>query len=250
MVHREVRRQLLGKLGISKQALSLRANRLKNKHGPMSTDDAVYVIAHMTGIDLSNYLPPETLDRLRSLIPRPLTRPVIASQQAKGKSHKKKQQPVTYPLVEDAVMRAAFDLGAEVFPLVFVLENSIRNLIEKRLSKFGSHWWDTRVPSDVKRNVQRTIERERMFTYREARGDQPLLYANFADLKKIILEDANRSSFADVIKDFDLLRAKMDEVYMARNNLAHSVALSRNDVARITLFYGDWARQLEAVSEK
>jgi len=40
------------------------------------------------------------------------------------------------------------------------------------------------------------------------------------------------------------------EVDMARNNLAHSILLSDNDILRIALFYRDWARLLEAKNIK
>ena len=37
----------------------------------------------------------------------------------------------------------------------------------------------------------------------------------------------------------------MEDVYIARNNLAHSIPLSKDDIARINVFYNDWARVLE-----
>jgi hypothetical protein len=88
------------------------------------------------------------------------------------------------------------------------------------------------------------MKREKRYTYREARGNQPLLYANYEDLKKIIV--AKQNVFSDVIIDIDWFKVKMDEVYMARNNLAHSVSLSRDDISRIALFHRDWARMLNA----
>jgi hypothetical protein len=70
MINRKLRSDLLSSLNISKQALSQRAKRVKNEYGPMTTEEAVYVIAHMTGLDLTKYLPLLSIDRVRSLVPR------------------------------------------------------------------------------------------------------------------------------------------------------------------------------------
>lgn len=236
----KVRLEILGRLGITRQALSHRAKRIKENYGPMTTEEAVYVIAHIEGVDLSKFLPIATLDRVRSLVPKEI-------QPDKSQIHPqpriKRQQQESYPLVTNAKIRMAYNLGSDVYPRLFVLENSIRSLITKRLSALDTNWWDTYVPSQVKNNVSRTINKEKRYPYREARGNHPISYANFSDLSTIILE--NQSVFQDVILDFEWFKVKMDEIYMVRNNLAHCVALSNDDVSRINLFFRDWARLLE-----
>ena len=94
MVKHEVREKLLTKLRISHQALSKRAKRLKEKHGPMTTDEAVYIVAHLEGIDLSRYLPLQYLDRIRSMIPREtrereFDRPAVLKPKSKQKKETK-----------------------------------------------------------------------------------------------------------------------------------------------------------------
>lgn len=251
MIHREVRRELLNKLKISRQALSQRAKQIKTKYGPMTTDEAVYIIAHVEGINLSKHLPLETLDRVRSLIPREIKSSSVAPQ-VKTPSKKSKSRKsiaiASYPLVNNAFIQRAVTIGDESFPQIVVLENSIRTLIENTLSAINLDWWTTLVPPNVQRNVQRTIEKEKKFPYREKRGSRPILYCNFADLKEIIV--ANYVNFRNVIIDIEWFKAKMDEVYMARNNLAHSILLSDDDISRIALFYRDWARLLDSAGVK
>lgn len=247
MVNPTVRSELLKRLGVSKQALSQRANKIKESYGPMSTEEAVYVIAHLEGIDLSKHLSLAELDRVRALVPRQSTPSLTRIQRPKGKTTLRKKEIRVYPLVSQSSAKMATQLGSEVFPLVFVLENSIRGLIKKRLSNIGDDWWEQAVPDDVKRNVARTMNKEKRYPYREQRGEDPLYYANFADLRAIIVE--NKSKFADVIIDVEWFKVKMDEVYMARNNLAHSVPLSSDDISRIVLFNRDWARLLKSAGE-
>lgn len=250
MIDRKVRRELLNKLRVSRQALNQRAKRLKDKYGPMTTEEAVYIIAHVERVDLAKYLPLETLDRIRSLIPRDI-KPQPATLQGapqKAKTTKKQKGTISYPLIRETFIQQAVAIGEEAFPQIVVLENSIRALIEQTLSAIRTDWWATLVPSNVQKNVQRTMDKEKKYPYREKRGNKPLMYCNFADLKEIVI--ANHPAFLNVIVDLEWFKAKMDEVYMARNNLAHSVLLSKDDTTRIALLYKDWARLLEAAGVK
>jgi len=235
-----VRREILGKLNISRQALSYRAKRIKEKFGPMTTEEAVYVIAHIEGIDLSKYLPISTLDRMRSLVPKEI-QPIKMQTRSQGRI--KQQQKESYPLTTSSQLKMANDLGCNIYPKLFVLENSIRSLITNHFEPLGVDWWDKYVPPLVKNNVTRTINKEKRFPYRESRGNHPLSYANFSDLCAIILE--NKIVFQNIIINFEWFKVRMDEIYMARNNLAHCVPLLSDDVVRINLFFRDWSRLLE-----
>jgi hypothetical protein len=236
----KVRHEILGKLSISRQALSQRAKRIKENYGPMTTEEAVYVIAHMEGIDLSKFLPIATLDRVRSLVPKEIQPEKV---QFRSQRTKRQHKQISYPLVTNSQIGMANNLGSDVYPKLFVLENSIRSLIQKCLEIHGNNWWDIYVPLKIKNNVSRTMNKEKRYPYRESRGNHPISYANFSDLSTIIL--ANQTFFIDIILDFEWFKVRMDEVYMARNNLAHCVPLSNDDISRIVLFLRDWARLLE-----
>jgi len=211
----------------------------------MTTDEAVYILAHIEGINLARYLPLATLDRVRALIPREI-KPSLVAPQVRSGSKKKQSRPkssASYPLVSSTFIHQVVAIGDESFPQIVVLENSIRTLIEKTLSAITPDWWTGLVPHNVQNNVQRTIDKEKKYPYREKRGNHPILYCNFADLKEIIV--ANYAEFRDILINIEWFKTKMDEVYMARNNLAHSILLTDDDISRIALFYRDWARLLE-----
>lgn len=250
MADRRLRSDLLNKLKVSRQALSQRSKRLKETYGPMSTDEAVYVIAHMEGLDISKYLPLTTVDRVRSLVPRDQAAYSVTKVVSKPKKKVKRPTTKPYPLISNAENNHGMVLGVEVFPLMYQLENSIRLLIERVLSKSGTDWWVKRVPPDVQSNVQRTMNKEKRYPYRDKRGSHPLYYANFDDLKKIVIDANNKADFQTVIMDIEWFKVKMDEVYMARNNLAHCVPLPKDDISRILLFHRDWARILDTAGIK
>jgi hypothetical protein len=68
MTNRHIRRALLEKLGVTRQALSLRVKKLQHQVR-ITTTDAMYVIAHRNGIDLDAFLSPDLADRIRALLP-------------------------------------------------------------------------------------------------------------------------------------------------------------------------------------
>lgn len=245
MVNRNLKKALLGKLRISPQALSQRVRKLKSNHGPMTTEEATYVIAHQQGLDLSRFLSIEVMDKVRSLVPRDLPN-VTHSQQESGEKKKRASRVAqsSYPLVSRKESTAAIVIGRDTYPQIFLLENSIRKLIISELkAKHGIHWWEKGVSRTIRDQVQSIIRKEERYPHREKRGVEPIYYSNFDHLKEIILN--NRDTFKDTIINFDWFKVEMEQVYMARNSLAHSAIISEDDRARIRLFYRDWARLLE-----
>lgn len=248
MVDPHIKKLLLGKLRITPQALSLQAKKLKATHGPMTTEEAVYVIAHQQGIDLSRFLPIQELDRVRSLVPKELPTLPQAKKAVRVKRVRVKQAQ-SYPLVRRSVISKSVIIGQESFPKMFVLENSIRELVIRKLSaQYGRDWWLKRVSRKIQDTVQRTIQKEKKYPHRPKRGLHPIFYSNFSDLKEIILQ--NRTLFSEPIIDFKWFEVEMDQVYMARNSLAHNTDIGKDDASLINLFYSSWARLLETAGYK
>ncbi len=246
MVNTEIRKQLLAKLRISKQAISQQAKKIKENYGPMTTDEAVYIIAHQNKIDLSKYLSVGQVDRIRSLVPKSIgtKESTVVSKKPEKSTKKPRKTETLYPLVPEVTIQKAIKIGEETYPLIYVLEASIRNLIKKQLTlKYGSDWWNKANIKNTRDNVEKTIIKEEKYPYREKRGKDKLSYTNFEDLKRIIMNE--QSAFLSVIVDFQWFDSRMNEIYMARNALAHSTDISKDDHNRIDLFFRDWARLLE-----
>jgi hypothetical protein len=245
MVNKEIRKALLQATGISKQALSQRAQTIKKNFGPMTTDDAVYIIAHQEGIDISKYLSLIIMDRIRAILPsirQDAQRPKIIN--VTHANVPRNRKATMYPLISEKLEAISFSIGSNSYPKIFQLENSIRLLITRLLSKHGKDWWLNEIPNDVQKNVDRTIKKEKRYPQRLKRGNHPIYYANFDDLKKIILDTKLWPIFQPVLLDYNWVKVKMEEVYMARNCVAHCVEVTTEDVTRINLFYNEWSRLL------
>lgn len=67
-INSDLYRALLKKTGWSPATLSRKAEALRRDYGPMTPDEARYIIAHEHGIDLRKYpIAPEELDRVQTL---------------------------------------------------------------------------------------------------------------------------------------------------------------------------------------
>lgn len=203
----------------------------------MTSKDSYYVLAHTIGIDLSKYLSLSELDRIRNLIPKFTvpSDPSITQDDSEGIR-------TSYPLLTKKFINDGRKIGAEVYPLLFTLENSIRQLIRAKLAA-DKNWWEEKCPDKVKKSVSYLMNKEQLFTFRTKRGNDQLDYANFEHLSLII--DFNKDVFKDVIYDFEWFRVWMSEIYLVRNNIAHCVPISKDDRERISIFHKAWANMLK-----
>ena len=97
---------ILKALNISPATLSRRATRLARDHGPMSPDEARWVIAHEAGIDLRKHsLSRAQLDRVREL--RPMTEAAQPETRRGRRSPSAQPAPASAPAGDAALTPAA-----------------------------------------------------------------------------------------------------------------------------------------------
>jgi len=243
--NRSLRKALLEHLKVTPQCLSQRVGQVKAQHGPMSTEDATYVIAQQEGLDLSRYLEPATVGHVRELMPRP-------QQQSTPGSVKKHRAPGRRPVVVriapsvqgvDALLSTTLAQDArrmaEIYPKYYVLENSIRIVIMRVMqARHGKDWWEATAGKDVRDRVAKRIEKEAKQPWHGKRGSHKIFYSDFGDLKSIIAK--NWDDFKQFFPTAGWIYQKLDELEHPRNVMAHHNPLSGQDVQRIDLYFSDW----------
>ncbi len=259
----DLRAAVLKKLGSSPQALSQRAKRLK-RSCPMSTAEAVYVIAHQEGIDISRYLPRETVAVVRELVGKltpsagaPGGRAGAAGRAAKVVERKLSislpgSEVVEHPFVADAVA-AHCKRMADLYPYVYLFENSVRGLIREVMRKeFGEDWWEKAVPRRVRDKVAGRRKKHDSNAWHSATSADPLCYADIEDLTAII--DANSKQFAPLFKGiadgYRWLTSKLNHIELHRNVAAHSNPLDKENAEEMKRYYKQWQRQAKKIREE
>ncbi|OYD16027.1 hypothetical protein CH330_03840 [candidate division WOR-3 bacterium JGI_Cruoil_03_51_56] len=138
---------------------------------------------------------------------------------------------------------------ARLYPLLYVLENSVREFIDRLMtSLYGDDWWNGRPMTSSKmkklrRDVSDRMKKENKNSWHQKRGARPIDYLDFIDLRKLL-----RRIESDVVPKyfpcFEWLSQLMEEVYQSRCVICHMNPLSRDNAQALKLKFRQWQRQI------
>lgn len=257
-----LRAELLGKLGVSQQRLSQLAQARKREL-PMSTPLAVYTIAHEQGVDISKYLGGDETAEVRSLVAS-LRNGGAGRGREQGHADRRRREAArrdvkftiagvdvgTIPGLKPSHAAEATRMAQEVYPLLYIFENSLRDLIEAVLRrKHGKDWWEDAVPAQVQKRAEHHKNAEEEDPWHGRRGARPIDYVLLTDLWAIL--NHNWPDFKPLFPKRALIESIItDDMNVSRRPLAHMNPLSADDVANIKAAFRKWTRQLRAVEDK
>src|SRR5208282_58755 len=218
----------------------------------ISKETAAYLVAAENTIDISKYLKEDELAKVRELkaviIPTVKPRPVARDTSSKqiiieiDKNVKVVDPLLPKKFVDDATKMAS------VYPVVYIFENSVRNLISNVMtSKHEEKWWETNVGAKIKEKVKGRMDNEDKNRWHGRRGAHPIFYTDIDELKSIIT--ANWSDFEDMFPNLQWVTGKIDEIEMSRNVIAHNNPLEVRDILRLKLNLEDWLKQIASWTE-
>lgn len=247
MINREIMKALREKTGRKTPQRIYQMIRQKKKeyNYTITTEMAAYLLAADYGIDVSKILPEEELAKLRTLRE---TKIVV-----KEGKEKKLPQEITIDVVKEFRVRDPFlpkrmieeakDM-AKVYPIVYLFENSVRNLIKIVLEKkYGQNWWDNKVPLAVRQEVEKRLVKEKENRWHGKRGAHKIFYTNIGDLNSIIT--TNWKDFEELFPSQAWIKSRIDEIELSRNVIAHNNPLSERDIKRLKIYFEDWINQIK-----
>jgi hypothetical protein len=260
--NRKLKADLLKKLGITEQALNLRAKQRKLHELPMTTEQAYYTFAHEAGLDLSRYLPPETVVEVRGLV-RDLKTAAAGSSTNGGRRSKaaraRKQTVVTIggvnveklPGMTAPHTADAKRMAEKAYPALYVFENSARDVIARVLeAAHGPNWWTKAVPKKVREKAEETRKAEEKDAWHGTiRGAREIDYVLLTDLAKIVR--ARWSDFEGIFPRPSWFEELVSgDMNVPRRVIAHMHPLATDDVRAIETAFRKWAKQLKANADK
>lgn len=132
---------------------------------------------------------------------------------------------------------------SSVYQAIFCIENTLRNFIVERMSeRHGLSWWEQKVPSNIKRSVDKLKKDEIKNKFFSNRSDSEIGYTMLGNLGQIVIN--NWEDFSDIIPSQAWLTSRMDDLEMARNIVMHTGVLPQIEIDRITSIVRDILRQI------
>jgi hypothetical protein len=246
MTNKSLKDALTAKLGVSRQRISQRAKGLK-VYVPMTTEDATYCLAHQEGFALEEYLPSETVDRVRKLL-----HALGASLDGKSKRRSalrgtaKARELVLAggtrlpdPILPKGILDDASKMATTAYPMFYVFENSIRYVIATMMAnEFGDDWWHKWVVRDSLKNKIGKREGKDAETWRSGRVAHPIYYTDVNDLIKIVKN--NWAVFRKLFPRPNWFAKRVTGLELMRNTLSHMNPLLKRDMDRLRDDLSDW----------
>lgn len=258
MTNRQLRKALLEKLGVTPQALSQRVKKLKKQY-PMTTEDATYVIAQREGIILDKYLNKETINHVGALLqyisPTVQTLPSVSKATRQRKEELRRKQgviiiggqefKVTDPILPQKKISEAKEM-AEMYPLLYILENSIRQVIDRVMtSRYGVNWWESEAPRGLRDTVKKRMADEEKNSWHQRRGARPIDYLDLDQLPAL-MRKTEREVVPDIIPSLEWFTQFVNEVYKSRCVVCHMNPLDKDNIQAVKLRFAQWEKQVNA----
>lgn len=183
--------------------------------------------------------------------------PQVVVQKEKSPDKKKSEKPVVLnfsnfkiedPILPRKLAEEADFMAKKVYPVIYVFENSVRNIIIKLLEKkHGPDWWnkDT-ISSKTKQKVEGRISDEDRNRWHGKRGVHPIFYSDIDDLKNIIT--SNWNDFKPYLKTSQaIIIANIEIIEQSRNVISHNNPLSNDDIDSVKVHFKQWIKLIKNV---
>lgn len=251
-INRKVFQALLKKTGRTRQRIyQMIHDKRREFDYTISKETAANLLAAQMRIDVSKFLGREELAEIRDLKKVGIT---MAPTKKEKIVRKTLLRSVTIKIGKKAIedfslpekLATEADRMAEVYPMIYVLENSIRHIIMYVLKrKYGDDWWDKRVPATIRRNVEDRVKQEGKNRWHSRRGGHRIFYTDFGDLNSIIIN--NWDDFKEMFPNQRWIQTRMEEIELSRNIIAHNNPLPTREIERLRLYFDDLRKQLARI---
>ena len=146
------------------------------------------------------------------------------------------------PFLEFSDERIAKEM-AEPYILLYLLENSIRKFIDKRLiERYGKDWWDKiNIKTELKNQVSGRKKNEGLNKWHVPRGATEIFYTDLTDLPYLLNKED--TIFKDEINLDHWTNTIKIVVSLSRNIIDHHNPLPKKEINRLKMILDDWKKQ-------
>lgn len=219
-------------------------SKIQEKSGYKFTkEDAAFILAGKSGIDITKYASEDVLDRIRNA---PIEIKIIETKsKPSSKTIDLKIQGISakIPFLKNGVIQDCKKMS-ETYQLFYLLENSIRYFILATMdTNYPSEdWWENKVRAKIKGSVEFRMKLEEKNRWHAQRGSHYIHYTNFGDLIDIIKD--NWVVFKKFFPNQHWIISRLQDLELSRNIIAHTNPLPKQEKDRIKFYFRDLKNQL------
>jgi hypothetical protein len=254
---KELRAHLQKRLGISDRHMR-RLIADKAAELPSTPQQALFVIAYEQRMRLKDYMTSEQIAEVRNLLQgRPSAAPPAARNGAAARQIKTSRTTVVREAKIGDVKVPPSSLSqkhvadaqqmATVYPVLYVLENAVREFVDGHLTKaYGASWWDEPglVPKGVRDNVKKVRNAEAVNRAHTSRKARPIYYTMMGDLVNIVTSEKGNKVFKrPMFPRPTWFPELVHSAEITRNIFAHMNPLQKRDIRRLEDALGIWLDQ-------
>jgi hypothetical protein len=249
----DLRSILATKLGITERQVYNRARELADP-ASLRPAEAIWVLAAQNQINLSKYLPPEVVDRVRVLqtqIPAPSKTATRTSTKETPRAIKSgprefrigREFKGTDPILTSQVLNEAREM-ADIYPMLYVVENSMREFIRRIVdARRGVPWWTTFSPTAIRRQIASRMADEKRNAWHQRRGIHPIDYLDLIELPAVVRSNESIfiPNFLPTLRWFEQF---VEELYQSRCVVCHMNPLERDNIQDVGLRLRKWQKHV------
>lgn len=251
-----VRERLLKKLHITARALNYRIKALQGDQA-ITREDALLVIAFEEGVPIADRVEAEDLARINDYVAkRKASRigdagPAVPSRKGAPSAAPPRMVAIGgsdfqgLPGMSTRQVNEAKRMANEVYPILYVFENSAREIIARVLkSAYGDKWWDKVASASEKNSVAARKAKEGAEAWHSQRNAHPIYYTDLAELAKIV--NRQWKHFKVIFPRANWFDGLVDDMAVSRNEVAHMNPIKKDDVKHLESAYAKWVKQITA----
>jgi len=266
MASRSLREALVARTQWNTDQLSKRVQQLRAQT-PMTTGTAQAILAHRNGVRIAKFLSEEEVSKVQDVLAKLAM--MSASNGTKvyvpPKAASKKQtreRTIVFPnnfrlrdpFLSDAKIKEATEM-AVVYPILYVLENSIREVVQRVMrAKYGAEWWDRALTNGSLKTLKQIADvrmaKEDKMSWHQRRGAHPIDYIDLGQLGDIIFAKQD-DFFPEILGDSRrMLESLLSEAVPSRNVLCHMNPLSELNAKDLEVKAERWRFLIEQRRDK
>jgi len=208
------------------QTIRVLISNIRIGNAGLTPNAAAQVFAKKHGVSVFRHLNDEDKKSLNSYNSTNLHSKSSSQSNSTSSGPRTRKRSLQLPFDQKLVQEA--EKNMEIYPYVYILENSLRKLILEKFKTINNWWYEkTIVKPDIQDYAKRIQDAEKKYKWLGKRGNHPIYYVGLEHLYRII--EVNFNPHFKGMFDISNLKTWVNECVPIRNLVAHHIPTQKTE---------------------